>query len=92
MSTEDKKKKQQNIVESEQQKPAGKHKEVGGVWKEKLGNYLIDISKYLLTVVFVASLVQDLAAMRWLIYILSALISALLLIVGLILTNKRKAD
>lgn len=64
----------------------------GGVWKEKLGNYLIDISKYLLTVVFVASLVQDLADMRWLIYILSAFISALLLIVGLILTNKRKEE
>ena len=63
-----------------------------GVWKEKLGNYLIDISKYLLTVVFVASLVQDLADMRWLIYILSAFISALLLIVGLILTNKRKDE
>lgn len=62
----------------------------GGMWKEKLGNYLIDISKYLLTVVFVASLVQDLADMRWLIYILSAFISALLLIVGLILTNKRE--
>ena len=67
-------------------------KSQGGVWKEKLGNYLIDISKYLLTVVFVASLVEDLADMRWLIYILSALISALLLIVGLILTNKRKDD
>ncbi len=61
----------------------------GGQWKEKLGNYLMDISKYLLTVVFVASLVQDLADMRWLIYILSAFISALLLIVGLILTNKK---
>ena len=67
-------------------------KKTTGVWKEKLGNYLIDISKYLLTVVFVASLVQDLAEMRWLIYILSAVISALLLIVGLILTNKRKED
>ena len=64
-------------------------KNSGGRWKEKLGNYLIDISKYLLTVVFVASLVQDLADMRWLIYILSAFISALLLIVGLILTNRK---
>jgi len=72
--------------------PATHNKEEGGMWKEKLGNYLIDISKYLLTVVFVASLVQDLAEMRWLIYILSAVISALLLIVGLILTNKRKGN
>ena len=27
------------------------------MWKEKLGNYLIDVSKYFLTGVFVASLV-----------------------------------
>lgn len=29
------------------------------MWKEKLGNYLIDVSKYFLTGVFVASLVKD---------------------------------
>ena len=38
------------------------------MWKEKLGNYLIDISKYFLTGVFVASLVKDLQDMRWIIY------------------------
>lgn len=86
------KNKPQHAAPASQQTPAGEKKPAGGVWKEKLGNYLIDISKYLLTVVFVASLVQDLADMRWLIYILSALISALLLIVGLILTNKRKDE
>ena len=31
------------------------------IWKEKLGNYLIGISKYFLTGVFVASLIKDLA-------------------------------
>ena len=39
------------------------------MWKEKLGNYLIDVSKYFLTGVFVTSLIKDLAEMRWFIYI-----------------------
>ena len=34
------------------------------MWKEKLGNYLIDVSKYFLTGVFVASLVKDLEEIR----------------------------
>lgn len=62
------------------------------MWKEKLGNYLIDVSKYFLTGVFVASLVKDLEDMRWLIYVLSALISMILLTLGLILSNKRKEN
>lgn len=60
------------------------------MWKEKLGNYLIDVSKYFLTGVFVASLVKDLEDYQWAIYLLSGLISAALLILGLILTNKKK--
>lgn len=50
--------------------------------------YLIDVSKYFLTGVFVASLIKDLENVRWLIYALSGTIALLLL--GLILTNKRK--
>ncbi len=61
------------------------------MWKEKLGNYLIDISKYFLTGVFVASLIKDMEDMRWLIYALSGTVSAVLLVAGLILTN-RKSD
>ena len=38
------------------------------MWKEKLENYLIDVSKYFLTGVFVASLVKDLEDVRCLIY------------------------
>jgi len=59
------------------------------MWKEKLGNYLIDISKYFLTGVFVASLIKDLEEMRWLIYIISGTISIILLVTGLILSNKK---
>ncbi len=59
------------------------------MWKDKLGNYLIDVSKYFLTGVFVASLIKDLADMRWLIYVLSGTIAAALLVLGLILTNNK---
>ena len=59
------------------------------MWKEKLGNYLIDVSKYFLTGVFVASLVKDLEETRWLIYALSGSVAAILLLLGLILTNKK---
>jgi len=62
------------------------------MWKEKLGNYLIDISKYFLTGVFVASLIKDLEDLRWLIYIISGTVSIALLAAGLILTNKKKED
>lgn len=58
--------------------------------EEKLGNYLIDVSKYFLTGVFVASLVKDLEEIRWLIYVLSGSVAAVLLLLGLILTNKKE--
>ena len=60
------------------------------MWKEKLGNYLIDVSKYFLTGVFVASLVKDLEEIRLLIYVLSGSVAAVLLLLGLILTNKKE--
>ena len=60
------------------------------MWKEKLGNYLIDVSKCFLTGVFVASLVKDLEEIRWLIYVLSGSVAAVLLLLGLILTNKKE--
>ncbi len=59
-------------------------------WKERLGNYLIDVSKYFLTGVFVASLIQDLEEVRWLIYVLSGSIAVTALIAGLLLTNKKE--
>lgn len=60
------------------------------MWKEKLGNYLIDISKYFITGVFVTSLVKDLQDVRWLIYIISIGLAALLFVIGILLTNKNK--
>ena len=60
------------------------------MWKEKLGYYLIDVSIYFLTGVFVASLIKDLEDMRWLISALSGTIAAALLVSGLILVNKKE--
>ena len=62
------------------------------MWKEKLGNYLIAISKYTLTAIFIASLFKDLEEMKWVVYGLSLFASACLLITGLLLTNKKKED
>ncbi len=62
------------------------------MWKEKLGNYLIDISKYFLTGVFITSLIKDLDGMQWLIYTISGSVSTVLLIAGLVLTSKRQEE
>ena len=62
------------------------------MWKEKLGNYLIDISKYFLTDVFITSLIKDLDGMQWLIYTISGSVSTVLLIAGLVLTSKRQEE
>ena len=61
------------------------------MWKEKLGNYLIDISKYVLTGIFIASLFKDMENMKLAVYGLSFAVAASLLIAELILTNKKRA-
>ena len=58
--------------------------------KEKLSNYLIDISKYVMTGVVIASLFRDLDDNRLLIYILGLFIAFMALGVGLVLTEKKK--
>lgn len=35
------------------------------MWKEKLGGYLIDVSKYVLTGVVIASLFKDMGDSNW---------------------------
>ena len=60
------------------------------MWKEKLGNYLIDVSKYLLTGVVISSLFKDFGDNRLLIYSTGIVTALLALIAGLILTNKKK--
>lgn len=62
----------------------------GKTRREKLSNYLIDISKYVMTGVVIASLVKDLDDNRTLIYVLGLLIALFALCAGLILTDKKK--
>ena len=62
-----------------------------GPWKENLGRYLIDISKYVVTGVIIASTFKDLDD-KFLVYILSAVVALIALIVGLVLTNKKKGN
>jgi len=60
------------------------------MWKEKLGNYLIDISKYVLTGVVISSFFKDFENRLFLIYGLGIISSVSFLALGLVLTNKRK--
>jgi len=60
------------------------------MWKEKLGNYLIDLSKYVLTGVVISSLFKDFGESKFFLYGIGFIFSIVALISGLILTNKRK--
>ena len=62
-----------------------------GTWKENLGRYLIDISKYVVTGVIITSTFKELDD-RLLLFIISFVIAISALIAGLILTNKRKGN
>lgn len=59
------------------------------MWVEKLGTYFLDVSKYILTGVVIASMFKDFDN-KILIYIVGLILSILCLIVGLILTNKKE--
>ena len=58
-------------------------------WMDKLGDYLLDVSKYVLTGVVITSLFSNIKEQA-LIYSLGILISLCSLIAGLLLTNKKK--
>lgn len=58
--------------------------------KEKLSNYLIDVSKYILTGVVVASLFKDLEDERILVYSVGFLAAFLSLYFGLSLISNKK--
>ena len=70
--------------------PATQLKEVG-MWRENLGKYLIDISKYVVTGVMITSIFKDLDD-KIIIYIFSFIIAFAALIAGLVLTNKKKGN
>ena len=56
--------------------------------KEKLGNYLLDISKYVLTGVVISSFFKDFGNDKILVYGFGIMVSALSLIAGIFLINK----
>lgn len=58
-------------------------------WLENLGKYLLDISKYVVTGVVIASLFKDVED-KSAIYLIGTSIAVSTLIVGLILSNKKK--
>ena len=60
------------------------------MWKEKLGNYLIDVSKYTFTGVIVSSFFRDFGDLVFMVYGVGALFSASTLIVGLLLITLNK--
>lgn len=62
------------------------------MWKEKLGVYLIDVSKYILTGVVIASFFKDFQDSKAAVYGLGVAFSILVLIAGLILSNKKKTE
>lgn len=59
--------------------------------KEKFSNYLIDVSKYVLTGVVITSLFNDVSD-KTIIYLIGIFVVVVSLWAGLRLTNKRKAD
>ena len=66
----------------------GKPKMVS-TWIENLGKYLLDISKYVTTGVVISSLFKDVSD-SFTIYIIGTVVAVSTLIVGLVLTNKKK--
>jgi len=62
------------------------------MWIEKLGNYLIDVSKYILTGVVVSSFFKDFGESRVLVYGWGIALSGASLLFGLFLITKRKKE
>ena len=60
-------------------------------WIENLGKYLLDISKYIATGVVISSLFKDFAD-SFVIYFVGTVVAVSTLIVGLVLTNKKKQE
>lgn len=60
------------------------------MWKEKLGGYLIDVSKYVLTGIVIASLFKDMGNNKLLVYGIGMLVAGFTLLSGLLLTNKKE--
>lgn len=58
--------------------------------KEKFGDYLIDISKYVITAVLITASFNDISSSRVLMYVIGVSVAVLTLIWGLFYFRKRK--
>lgn len=52
--------------------------------KEKLGNYLLDVSKYVLTVVLITMSFADMSFPQWIAYVIAVIIVVATLVWGLL--------
>lgn len=89
MTTRREKSKPQKPQMNKQLKADEKKLVMENTWIENLGKYLLDISKYVTTGVVIASLFKDMDDSST-IYIVGTVVAVSTLIVGLILTNKKR--
>lgn len=87
----DKAKQQRNQLNQQLEPVTVKAKKAGGRWKENLGKYLLDVSKYVLTGVVISSLFQNMSD-YYIIYLLGVITVVITLLAGLVLTNKKVED
>ena len=66
-----------------------KNPKLENTWIENLGKYLLDISKFVTTGVVIASLFKDMDDSTT-IYVIGTIVAVSTLIVGLVLTNKKR--
>ena len=91
MTTRRERSKPQKTLEEKLSDKSGGQDPKVNLRKEKLANYLIDISKYVLTGVVITSLFNDVTD-KTVIYLIGLSIVCLTLWSGIILTNKRKGS
>ena len=78
-----------SLAKNKQLVTVEKKPEMENTWIENLGKYLLDISKYVTTGVVIASLFKDMDDSST-IYIVGTVVAVSTLIVGLVLTNKKR--
>ena len=78
-----------SLAKNKQLETVEKKPEMENTWIENLGKYLLDISKYVTTGVVIASLFKDMNDSST-IYIVGTVVAVSTLIVGLVLTNKKR--
>ena len=83
------KQKQQSNKLNKQLEPVEQQPVMVNTWLENLGKYLMDISKYVATGVVISSLFKDVSDSS-VIYVVGTVVAVSTLVVGLVLTNKKK--